>query len=1116
MSNNPKIDIDKNCEVTRTPEKSPTPTRTTTRTPKVTRTVTKSLTPTPSVTKSSTPTRTVTKSPTQTITPTKTITGTVTNTPTNTVTATVTKTVTPTISISPTKTITPTTTKTVTPTLSPSSPNQPDSNTNIALAGWDYVNGRVASFTNTMGVEDLSDINYRQLVLNTINWLVKNKSNPKILILNPNNDLYENALGSVLGAISNNITYTSENWSNFTGISLNNTYDIILPLMNYNWSIANTMPIDGQLAISNFIINGGSMLTCEWMMWRIAIASVNVNNMNTLEQLLPCVVSSQYSNRTKLRYQLSFYDSIISNNIPSDFMWTPTDIAGVETNISIAKPGAKIFYNSVPAFTTSATPTPTPTITPTITITITPSTTPPNIVNNGDVPPGNNSANYNSQAFWDGKANVTTVGSNGGPSAYGAFDMIGNVYQWTDYGLSSNVRGFAGVSHHNNIFFNGRDGVTTPNTKTSFTGFRVASLSNPFNFSNFVDVNDRQNAASSLGFGAVAYDYKIGKYLVTNCEYVEFLNIVARTDINSTYYNEATTGIGINRNGTSGSYTYTAKTNYGNKPVVGVSWFECARYCNWLHNNKANITETGAYTLNAMNINAVVKNNDAKYHIPHPDEWYKAAYYKSGSQTAGYWAYPTQSNTLPSSVTADSAGNGPVTSLYTCLGVTPVNTSNIPINPIRTCLDNFQGLIYGIEANTSIIGLTSGAKWTNLYTSRNSSSELGSITRGVATTSNNISFIEGEIVFIDTRSSLLLPQLNITGHYQIQSASNDLLKIQCLTLNKRIMSNRNDMPGSSANRSNITYGAVSSDNTKLYIIGQALNSFTVLDILTNKVIRTITLPYDSPTKIVVSSQFKKIYIACRNNIVAMDEDTYNIYGGLEFPLGLVCRDMVIDESTTSTVDLYVIDATKVYRVVDSQGFLSLYRTITLSNVGGSFYQIFIIDSKYYIIIQGNATTSYVVFDIDNMSNTGPDILVSNYTRFKFSAYGYAVYDKLSKKLYIADTTDSFVSIIDTLTNTEIGTLDTNSLSGAKGYMALNEQTQLLYLASTRPGNPIPMIEIFDLNTNTKISDMIDVNSYGISDMIVSNVDILKYPKSRLYIIRNGVNTVDTIAIDDGS
>jgi len=1114
MSNNPKIDIDKNCGVTRTPEKSPTPTRTTTRTPKVTRTVTKSLTPTPSVTKSSTPAQTATKTPTQTITPTKTITATVTNTPTKTVTASVTKTVTPTISISPTKTITPTTTKTVTPTLSPSSPNQPDSNTNIALAGWDYVNGRVASFTNTMGVEDLSDINYRQLVLNTINWLVKNKLNPKILILNPNNDLYENALGSVLSTISSDITYTSENWSNFTGISLDNTYDIIIPLMNYNWSIANTMPIDGQLAISNFIINGGSMLTCEWMMWRIAVNSITVNNMNTLEQLLPCVVSSQYSTRTKLRYQLSFYDSTISNNIPADFMWTPTDIAGVETNISIAKPGAKIFYNSVPAFTTSSTPTPTPTITPTVTITITPSTTPPNTVNNSAVPPGNNSANYNSQAFWDGKTNVTTVGSNGGPSAYGAFDMIGNAYQWTDYGLSSSVRGYAGGTYISNVFYNGRegDGVTTPNTKTNYIGFRVASLSNPFNFSNFVNVNDRQNAASHVGFGAVAYDYKIGKYLVTNCEYVEFLNIVARTDIYSTYYNEATTGIGINRNGTSGSYTYTIKTNYGNKPVLGVSWFECARYCNWLHNNKANITETGAYTLNGANTNAVVKNNDAKYHIPHPDEWYKAAYYKSGSQTAGYWAYPTQSNTLPSSVTSDSAGNGPVASSYTCLGVTPINTSNVPINPIRTCLDNFQGLIYGIEQQTTIIGLTSGAKWTNLYTSRNGSSELGSITKGSATTSNNISFIEGEIVFIDTRLSQ--QQFNITGHYQVQSASNNLLKIQCVSINKRIF--ERNISVNNQNVSNIQSAAVSSDKTKLYIIGTNLNSLTILDILTNKVIKNIILPYDNPAKIVVSSQFKNIYIACRNNIVAMDEDTYNIYGGLAFPLGLVCRDMVIDESTTSTVDLYVTDGIKVYRLLDSQGSLFLHKTITLSNVGGTFYQVFIIDSKFYITIQGNATTSYVVFDIPTMSSAGTNILVSNYTKFKFSAYGYAAYDKLSKKLYIADTVDSFISIIDTLTNTEIGTLDTNSLSGANGYMALNEQTQLLYLASTKPGNPVPMIEIFDLNTNTKLSDMIDVNSYGISDMIVSNIDILKYPKSRLYIIRNGINTVDTIAIDDGS
>lgn len=1114
MSNNPKIDIDQNCEITRTPAKSPTPTRTTTRTPKVTRTVTKSLTPTPSLTKSSTPTRTVTKSPTQTITPTKTITATVTNTPTKTVTASVTKTVTPTISISPTNTITPTPTKTVTPTLTPSSPNQPDSNTNIALAGWDYVNGRVASFTNTMGVEDLANIYYKQLVINTVSWLVKGKINPKILILNPNNDLYSMTLTYTLNTISNNITYTTENWSNFTGISLDNTYDIIIPLMNYNWGIGKTMPAQGQSAIANFIINGGSMLTCEWMMWRIAYNSLTVNDMNTLEQLLPCVVSSQYSARTQLKYQISLYDNIISNNIPSDFTWTPTDIQGVETNITIAKPGAKIFYNSVPAFTTSSTPTPTPTITPTITIT--PSTTPPNTVNDSAVPPGNNSANYNSQAFWDGKTNVTTVGSNGGPSAYGTFDMTGNAYEWHDTSIVS-VRGLRGGSYTDTISFMSllqKPAILQPPSyKFNTIGFRVASLSNPFNFSNFVDVKDKGNTPDyNGGFGSVDYDYKIGKYFVTNCEYVEFLNIVAKIDSYSLY--DQSMMMGIDRNGTSGNYNYTIKNNYGNKPVVGVSWYNCARYCNWLHNNKSNITETGAYDLNGAMVQSVHKNTNAKYYLPTEDEWYKAAYYKGGSQNAGFWKYATQSDILPNPIVSDANGNGPNTSSYTCLDIIPINPG-APINPIRTCLNNFQVLTYGTDQNTSIIGLTSGAKWTNLYTSRNSSSELGSIIKGTATTSNNISFIEGETVFIDTRPPLVQPQFDITGHYQVQAVSNNLLKIQCLTLDKKMVSNRNDMPGSSTNRSNIAYGAVSSDNTKLYILGQAFNSFTVLDILTNKVIKTITLPYDTPAKIVVNSQFRKIYIACRNNIISMNEDTYDISGGLEFPLGLVCRDMIVDESITSTPVLYVIDATKVYKIIDSV-VPTLYRTITLSNVSGNFYQIFIINSKLYILIQGNETTSYIVFDIPDMSSTGPTISISNYTRFKFSAYGYAVYDKLSKKLYIADGTDSFVSIIDTLTNTELGTLDTNSLSGARGYMALNPATKLLYLANVSSGGATNMIEIFDLNTNTKISDMIDVNSYGITNMIVSNVDILKYPKSRLYIIRNGTNTVDTIAIDDGS
>jgi len=111
------------------------------------------------------------------------------------------------------------------------------------------------------------------------------------------------------------------------------------------------------------------------------------------------------------------------------------------------------------------------------------------------------------------------------------------------------------------------------------------------------------------------------------------------------------------------------KTNMSNKPVVYVSWFDCARYCNWLHNGKLtyNTTDstatapqnTGAYNVGtAITGNAVAKQADANYHIPTENEWYKAAYYKGGGANAGYWLYATQSDATPTPVTASSTGDG--------------------------------------------------------------------------------------------------------------------------------------------------------------------------------------------------------------------------------------------------------------------------------------------------------------------------------------------------------------------------------------------------------------------------------------------------------------------------
>ncbi len=88
-----------------------------------------------------------------------------------------------------------------------------------------------------------------------------------------------------------------------------------------------------------------------------------------------------------------------------------------------------------------------------------------------------NFANYDSTASWNSlTGNVTTVGTNGGPSAYGAFDMGGNVWEWNETLLGSS-RGLRGGSWYINAFFLSSSGRSTriPSSGDSDIGFRLAS-----------------------------------------------------------------------------------------------------------------------------------------------------------------------------------------------------------------------------------------------------------------------------------------------------------------------------------------------------------------------------------------------------------------------------------------------------------------------------------------------------------------------------------------------------------------------------------------------------------------------------------------------------------------
>ena len=288
-------------------------------------------------------------------------------------------------------------------------------------------------------------------------------------------------------------------------------------------------------------------------------------------------------------------------------------------------------------------------------------------------------------------------------------------------------------------------------------------------------------ADSATGFGRVGHVFRIAAFNVTIDDYVTFLNAVAKSDPNGLYNPLMASDLmvaGIKRQGADGSYRYSAiapsgaiqseAATAGGRPVTYVSWFDAARFANWMSNGQprglqtTKTTENGAYDLTkrkagkgiAPQRNAVNPNTGKRplYFIPSENEWYKAAYHDpdlNGGE-GGYTLYATNSNTAPGNQAGSTANqaNYVAQGLFAMTGqlsldleqnyLTDVGTFSGTRGPFGTY--DMNGSVWELtdmDGSASLIRTIRGGGWTSYYSYLRSDYRLGNSTTAA---SSNVGF----------------------------------------------------------------------------------------------------------------------------------------------------------------------------------------------------------------------------------------------------------------------------------------------------------------------------------------------------------------------------------------
>ncbi len=273
---------------------------------------------------------------------------------------------------------------------------------------------------------------------------------------------------------------------------------------------------------------------------------------------------------------------------------------------------------------------------------------------------------------------------------------------------------------------------------------------------------------------------------------------------------------------------------------------------------------------------------------------------------------------------------------------------------------------------------------------------------------------------------------------------------------------------------------------RIFVLNLANGNILVIDGFTNKTIEEFTIEADIRS-VAINHISNQIYIASNhpdNNIIVVDGSTYKVVGVIEvigatleeIEVNPVANFIYVINTPSDSVSIIDASAGKVVETVGI-GFVPLY-----AGVNKSSNKVYIAGvTNKVVVINGTDNTKIKTIKVGNRPG------------------GISV-DNITNKIYVANKGDDNISVIDGSIDEVVETVNTREFKGELAGIAVNPETNLIYLAKNNYDIPadsfIPEGTVLVIDgSNNKVVDVVDVGA-ELVDLDINTVSNKIYALSK--------------------